>query len=242
MVCLVVNADGVPGEGELASLLRERVPGLKSLVINTNREKTNVILGPTCRTVWGQSYITDTLCGLSFRISPLSFYQVNHDQAERLYTLAGEYAGLTGSETVLDLYCGTGTIGLSMAKRAKRLIGVELVGQAVENAGANAAINGIQNAQFRCADAAEAAAQLKEEGIRPDVVVLDPPRKGCGSSLIDTVASMGPDRVVYVSCDPATLARDLALFQKQGYEPQRLTPLDMFPRTAHVETVVMLSR
>lgn len=242
MVCLVVNADGVPGEGELASLLRERVPGLKSLVINTNREKTNVILGPTCRTVWGQSYITDTLCGLSFRISPLSFYQVNHDQAERLYTLAGEYAGLTGSETVLDLYCGTGTIGLSMAKRAKRLIGVELVGQAVENAGANAAINGIQNAQFRCADAAEAAAQLKEEGIRPDVVVLDPPRKGCGSSLIDTVASMGPDRVVYVSCDPATLARDLALFQKQGYEPQRLTPLDIFPRTAHVETVVMLSR
>lgn len=242
MACLVVNAGGVPGEAELAALLRKRVPGLKSFVININREKTNVILGPMCRTVWGQGYITDKLCGLSFRISPLSFYQVNHDQAERLYTLAGQYAGLTGSETVLDLYCGTGTIGLSMAKRAKRLIGVELVGQAVENARENAALNGIENAQFRCADAAEAAEQLKAEGIRPDVVVLDPPRKGCGASLIDIVASMQPDRVVYVSCDPATLARDLVLFREQGYEPRELTPVDMFPRTAHVESVVLMSR
>lgn len=242
MVCLVVNADSVPGETNLAALLRERVPGLKSFVINTNREKTNVILGPKCRTVWGQGYITDTLCGLSFRISPLSFYQVNHDQAELLYTLAGRYAGLTGSETVLDLYCGTGTIGLSMAKRAKRLVGVELVAQAVENARENAALNGIENAEFRCADAAEAAKQLKAEGIRPDVVVLDPPRKGCGATLIDTVASMEPERVVYVSCDPATLARDLALFCGKGYQPRELTPVDMFPRTAHVETVCLLSR
>ena len=242
MVCVVVNGNGVHQEPELVELLRKNVPGLKSVIINVNRERTNVVLGKKCRTVWGEDTITDMLCGLKFHISPLSFYQVNRDQAERLYTIAGEYAGLTGGETLLDLYCGTGTIGLSMAKKAGKVIGVEIVEQAVEDAKRNAERNGIANAEFLCADAAKAADMLKNRGVRPDVVVLDPPRKGCDSSLIETVVKMGPERVVYVSCDPATLARDLKIFAQQGYVPKELTPVDMFPRTSHVETVVMMSR
>ena len=242
MVCVVVNGNGVHDEEGLADLLEKRVPGLKSFVINVNREKTNVILGSKFRTIRGQDYITDILCGLRFRISPQSFYQVNPRQAERLYNLAGKYAGLTGTETVLDLYCGTGTIGLSMAKQAKHVIGVEVVEQAVEDAKKNAAENGIENAEFLCADAAKAADMLKNRGVRPNVVVLDPPRKGCDSALIDTVAEMAPERVVYVSCDPATLARDIKLFAPHGYKPMEATPVDMFPRTAHVETVVLMSR
>ena len=242
MVCGVVNGNGVHYEPELVELLRKNVPGLKSVIINVNREKTNVVLGKKCRTVWGEDTITDILCGLEFHISPMSFYQVNRDQAERLYTVAGEYAGLTGSETLLDLYCGTGTIGLSMAKKAGKVIGVEIVEQAVGDAKRNAENNGIANAEFLCADAAKAADMLKNRGVRPDVVVLDPPRKGCDAALIETVAKMAPARVVYVSCDPATLARDLKLFAEKGYQPQELTPVDMFPRTAHVETVVLMSR
>lgn len=242
MVCLVVNGNGVHDEAELAELLKERVAGLKSVIINSNREKTNVVLGRKCRTVWGSDYITDTLCGLKFHISPLSFYQVNRTQAERLYAIAAQYAELTGRETLLDLYCGTGTIGLSMAKRAKRLIGVEVVEQAVEDARKNAALNGIENAEFLCMDAAKAASMLKDRGEHPNVVVLDPPRKGCDADLIETVVTMLPERVVYVSCDPATLARDLKLFASKGYVPQVLTPVDMFPRTAHVECVVLMSR
>lgn len=242
MACVVVNGNGVHNEPELAGLLKQKVPGLKSVVINSNREKTNVILGRKCRTVWGDDFITDRLCGLNFRISPLSFYQVNPGQAELLYGLAGRYAGLTGKETVLDLYCGTGTIGLSMAKNAGRVIGVEIVEQAVEDAKKNAAENGIGNAEFFCADAAKAADMLKNRGIRPDVVVLDPPRKGCDPALIGTVAEMAPPRVVYVSCDPATLARDLKLFAQYGYKTMEVTPVDMFPRTAHVEAAVQLQR
>ena len=242
MVCVVVNGNGVHNEPELAALLRRKVPGLKSIIINSNREKTNVVLGKKCRTVWGSDFITDRLRGLSFRISPLSFYQVNPKQAERLYALAGQYAGLAGKETVLDLYCGTGTIGLSMAKDAGRVIGVEIVEQAVEDAKKNAAENGIGNAEFFCADAAKAADLLKNRGIRPDVIVLDPPRKGCDPALIGTVAEMAPARVVYVSCDPATLARDLKLFAQYGFKTMEVTPVDMFPRTAHVETVVLMSR
>lgn len=242
MACVVVNGNGVHAEAELADLLEKRVPGLKSVVINVNREKTNVILGEKCRTVRGQDFITDVLCGLRFRISPLSFYQINPHQAERLYGLAGQYAGLTGKETVLDLYCGTGTIGLSMAKNAGRVIGVEIVEQAVEDAKKNAAENGIENAEFLCADAAKAADMLKNRGVRPDVVVLDPPRKGCDPQLIETVAGMEPPRVVYVSCDPATLARDIKLFALKGYKTMEVTPVDMFPRTAHVECVVLMTR
>ncbi len=242
MVCIVVNGNGVHHEPELVELLRKEVPGLKSVIINVNREKTNVILGKKNRTVWGGDHITDILCGLKFNISPMSFYQVNRDQAERLYAIAGEYAALTGSETLLDLYCGTGTIGLSMADKAGKVIGVELVPQAVEDAKKNAALNGIHNAEFLCMDAAKAAAMLSGRGEKPDVIILDPPRKGCDSELIETVVQMTPKRVVYVSCDPATLARDLKLFASKGYEPQAAIPVDMFPRTAHVETVVLMSR
>lgn len=242
MACVVVNGNGVHNEPELAALLQRKVPGLASVAVNSNREKTNVILGRKCRTVWGSDFITDRLCGLSFRISPLSFYQVNPRQAERLYGLAGQYAGLTGREAVLDLYCGTGTIGLSMAKDAGRVIGVEIVEQAVGDAKKNAAENGIGNAEFLCADAVKATDLLKSRGIRPDVVVLDPPRKGCDPALIATVAQMAPARVVYVSCDPATLARDLKLFAQYGFKTMEVTPVDMFPRTAHVECVALMSK
>lgn len=242
MVCVVVNGNGLKGEDSLAELLRRRVDGLKSVLINSNREDTNVVLGRRFRTVWGQDFLTDRMCGLQFRISPVSFYQVNHAQAEKLYALAGEYAGLTGKETVLDLYCGTGTIGLSMASRAGRIIGVEAVEQAVENARENAALGGIENAEFLCKDAAEAAQLLAQRGEQPDVVVLDPPRKGCSPELIHTVADMAPSRIVYVSCDPATLARDLKLFLELGYAIGPITPVDLFPRTKHTETIVKLCR
>lgn len=242
MVCVVVNGNGVHKEPELVKLLRKKVPGLKSVVINSNRERTNVVLGKKSRVVWGQDHITDRLCGLEFHISPLSFYQVNRTQAERLYQKAAEYADLTGKETLLDLYCGTGTIGLSMAGSAGRVIGVEVVAQAVEDARENAVRNGIENAEFFCGDAAEAAAKLRARGEKPDVVILDPPRKGCAPELLETVAQMQPQRVVYVSCDPATLARDLKRLAELGYEPQELTPVDMFPRTAHVESVVFLNK
>jgi 23S rRNA (uracil1939-C5)-methyltransferase len=242
MVCVVVNGNGVHFEPELVEILKKNVPGLKSVIINVNRDKTNVVLGKKCRTVWGSDFITDTLCGLKFNISPMSFYQINRDQAERLYTIAGEYAGLTGNETLLDLYCGTGTIGLSMAKDAGHVIGVELIEQAVEDAKKNAELNGIENAEFLCMDAAKAASMLSNRGVRPDAVVLDPPRKGCDADLIETVAKMAPKRVVYVSCDPATLARDLKLFALKGYEPKVITPVDMFPRTAHTECCSLLCR
>ncbi|WP_283610514.1 23S rRNA (uracil(1939)-C(5))-methyltransferase RlmD [Faecalispora anaeroviscerum] len=241
MVCIVVNGNGLKGEDSLAELLRQRVDGLKSVLINNNREDTNVVLGRRFRTVWGQDFLTDEMCGLRFRISPISFYQVNHAQAERLYALAGEYAGLTGKETVLDLYCGTGTIGLSMASRAGRVIGVESVEQAVANARENAQLNGIENAEFLCGDAVEAAQLLVQRGERPDVVVLDPPRKGCSPELVRTVADMTPSRIVYVSCDPATLARDLKLFHELGYAAGPATPVDMFPRTKHVEAIILMT-
>ena len=242
MACVVVNGNGVHKEDELVRLLRENVPGLKSVMVNSNRERTNVVLGKKNRVVWGQDHITDRLCGLDFHISPLSFYQVNRTQAERLYQQAADYAGLTGKETVLDLYCGTGTIGLSMAKKAKRVIGVEVVAPAIEDAHKNAERNGIVNAEFLCADAAEAAAKLEARGERPDVIIIDPPRKGCAPELLHTVVQMNPERMVYVSCDPATLARDMRILAELGYAPQELTPVDMFPRTAHVETVAVLSR
>ena len=220
--------------------LTAREPAVVSMMINVNRDDTNVILGDTVYPLWGQDTITDELCGLRFRLSPLSFYQVNHDQAERLYRLAAEAAGLTGKETLLDLYCGTGTIGLSMADKAGQIIGVEIAPSAVEDAQKNAADNGIANARFLCADAARAAAQLSDEGIRPDVVVVDPPRKGCDESVLNAIAAMMPKRVVYVSCDPATLARDLKLLEDKGYRTEWVTPVDMFPRTPHVECVALL--
>lgn len=241
MACVVVNGRELPHWEALLHQLRREIPNLVSLQLNCNRRETNVILGGETHVLWGRDAIEDTLLGMRLRISPHAFYQVNHAQTEQLYRLAGEAAGLTGRETVLDLYCGTGTIGLSMAKGAGQIIGLESVPQAVEDARENAKRNGIFNAQFHCADAAEGAQMLEQNGIRPDVIVLDPPRKGCDAQLIGCTVRMRPDRIVYISCDPATLARDLALFQQQGYTVRRVTPVDLFPRTAHVETVVLLS-
>lgn len=243
MVCIVVNAGGIPNEQELVKHLTENVPQIKSIIINVNREKTNVIYGRKCRTVYGDDYITDTLCGLNFRISPLSFYQVNHDQAQKLYGIAKQEAKLSGDEVLLDLYCGTGTIGLSMANNVKKLIGVEIVEQAVEDAKRNAEQNGITNAEFLCADATQAAQLLVKRGEKPDIVVVDPPRKGCDEAVLKTIATqMQPERIVYISCDPATLARDLKKLSEYGYSVGPVTPVDMFSRTAHVESVVCLTR
>lgn len=241
MVCYVVNGNGLKQEDLLVKMLREALPNLKTVVINSNREKTNVILGKKNRVAYGSGYITDVLCGLKFKISPFSFWQVNRAQAERLYFKAKEYADLRGNETLLDLYCGTGTIGLTMAGDCKQLIGVEIIDDAVTDAVSNAEANGINNARFICADAPEAAEQLRKEGIKPDAVILDPPRKGCGEELVKTIAKMSPSRVVYVSCDPATLARDLKYFAENGYITREVTPCDMFPRTAHVESVALLT-
>ncbi len=242
MVCLVCTSGKLPQTEWLVDSLKQALPNLSSVMVNLNRRDTNVVLGDTSFVLYGNAYITDTLCGMTFRLSPLSFYQVNRDQAELLYQKAAEEAALTGTETVLDLYCGTGTIGLSMADKAKSLIGVEIVEAAVADARLNAQANGVTNARFITADAAKAAVQLEREGIRPDVVIVDPPRKGCDETLIDAVSRMAPDRIVYVSCDPATLARDLKRFSERGYQTVRVTPVDMFPRTAHVETVAALKR
>ncbi len=242
MVCIVVNGDKIPCESELADRFTRTLPAVKSIIINSNKEKTNVIVGKKFRTIYGEDYISDELCGLKFLLSPQSFYQVNRTQAQRLYGIAKDYANLQGDETLIDLYCGTGTIGLSMSKACKELIGVEIVPKAIEDAKKNAKLNGVENARFICADAKDAATQLESEGVKPDVIILDPPRKGCDAELIRTVVSMSPSRVVYVSCDPATLARDLKLFAELGYITQEVTPVDMFSRTAHVESVALLSR
>ncbi len=241
MVCLVINGDTLKQQDKLINSLKENIDGLKSVVINSNKEKTNVIIGVSNKALYGDKYIIDNLCGLNFRISPNSFYQVNHNQAERLYNKAKEYAGLTGRETLVDLYCGTGTIGLSMAKDCKRLIGVEIVPEAIEDAKLNGEINNIENAEFICEDSAKCGERLNKENLKPDVIVVDPPRKGLTKGLIDSIYDMSPNRVVYVSCDPGTLARDLKYFAEKGYEVREITPFDLFPRTSHVETVVMLS-
>ena len=242
MVCYVVNGNGLKQEDRLVQMLKAELPQLKTVIINSNREKTNVILGSKNRIAYGSGYITDVLCGLQFKISPFSFWQVNRAQAEKLYHKAREYACLSGEEVLLDLYCGTGTIGLTMANHCKQLIGVEIIEDAVRDAEQNARMNGIKNARFICADAPKAAAELKSEGLKPDVVILDPPRKGCGEELVKTVAQMQPKRVVYVSCDPATLARDLKFFDEYGYQTNEVTPCDMFPKTAHVESVAALTK
>ncbi|MEI6578148.1 MAG: 23S rRNA (uracil(1939)-C(5))-methyltransferase RlmD [Eubacteriales bacterium] len=242
MVCAVMNGRDFQYERELISTLLDKEPNIKSIVINKNKADTNVILGEKCKTIWGQDFITDELCGLKFQISPLSFYQVNPEGAKILYEKAAEYAALTGKETVLDLYCGAGSIGLTLAAKAKEIIGVEIVPRAVADAKTNAQINGIKNARFICSDANEAAQILEQEGTKPDVVVLDPPRKGCAADLLQTIAKMEPGKIVYVSCDPATLARDCAVLSELGYKVQKVAPVDMFPRTGHSEVVVSLRR
>ena len=241
LCCLLVNGRGVPREVELVRALRRAEPNLAGIVLGVNEKHNNVILGDSYRTLWGEDFLSDTLCGLTFRLSVPSFYQVNPAQTEVLYGKALEFAGLTGAETVLDLYCGIGTISLVMARKAGMVWGAEVVPQAVDDTIANARRNHIENARFLCADAGEAARYLEGEGVRPDVVCVDPPRKGLAEDVVDTIADMGPERVVYVSCDPGTLGRDVKRFAGRGYTLKKAVAVDMFPRTAHVETVVLLS-
>ena len=242
LCCVVVNGNKVPREPELAAYVTTAVPHTVGVLLNSNTRRGNVVLGDKYRTLFGRNYLMDTLCGLEFKLSMPSFYQVNRDQAEVLYGKALEFAGLTGNETVLDLYCGIGTITLCLAKAAKRVIGAEIVPPAIRDAKENALRNHIENAEFFCGDAADIAAKLESDGLRPDVVTVDPPRKGLAPEVIASVAAMGPEKVVYVSCDPATLGRDVKIFREFGYEAKRAAAVDMFPGTAHVETVVLLSK
>ena len=243
MVVLVINGNTLPHSRELTNALLSLLgESLKSFQININTKQTNVILGDKNIVLYGSPYITDILCGVKIRLSPFTFYQVNHDMAEMLYKKAAEYAE-PENKSVIDLYCGAGTIGLSMADSAKHVIGVEIIPEAVDDARENAKINGIKNAEFICGDAKSAAAELAVRATHADVVILDPPRKGCDKELLYTVANdFSPERIVYVSCDPATLARDIKTLTEVGYIPKEYTVFDMFPRTAHVETVVSLSR
>ena len=241
MVCLVVNGTNLPHEEALIAALTG-IPGMASITLNTNTEKTNVIMGRKQRLLWGHPYIEDTIGAVRFRISPLSFFQVNPLQTEKLYGKALEYAGLTGEETVWDLYCGIGTISLFLAQRAKKVCGVEIVPAAIEDARKNAALNGFTNAEFFVGKAEEVLPEkYKTEGITADVIVVDPPRKGCEESVLTTMIQMQPKRIVYVSCDSATLARDLKYLCENGYTLQKCCPVDMFGNSVHVETVVLLS-
>ena len=242
LCCVVINGRQAPREPELAAYVCATVPHTAGVLVNSNTKRGNVILGEKYRTLWGRDYLMDTLCGLEFKLSVPSFYQVNRDQAEALYGKALDYAGLTGRETVLDLYCGIGTISLCLARRAGHVIGAEVVPQAIEDARANALRNGVTNAEFFCGDAGEVAARLAGQGVRPQVICVDPPRKGLAPEVPAVLASMAPDRIVYVSCDPATLARDVKRLEELGYRAVQAQPVDLFPRTAHVETVVLLSK
>lgn len=242
LCCVLVNGKTLPHESELVEALRSAEPNLKGVVLGINEKKSNVILGDSYRTLWGQDYLMDTLRGLSFRLSVPSFYQVNAPQAEILYGLALDFAALTGKETAVDLYCGTGTITLCLAQQARRVIGAEIVPQAIEDAKENAKRNSIDNVEFFCGDASAIAARLANQGICPDVITVDPPRKGLAEDVISSVAQMAPVRVVYVSCDPATLARDVKRFAGWGYTVQRAAAVDLFPRTPHIETVVLLTK
>ena len=243
MLCLVVNGKALPNEKEIVDKLCSEFPEIVSIIVNENKENTNVVLGKSFRTVFGKSYIEDVLCGLRFRISPESFYQVNREGAELLYTLAEKKAELNGEQTLVDLYCGTGTIGLSMVRKARTLTGIEIVEKAVECAKQNAKENGIENAEFFCADAGKASSILHAtHGKLPDVIIIDPPRKGSTRELAECIAELRVPRVVYISCEPTTLARDCTYFRELGYEIGEVQPLDMFPRTGHVESVVCLKR
>ena len=241
LVCLVCNGRKLPHANVLIEKLKA-VSGFTSLVLAVNTRPGNAILGDEFITLYGPGYIEDTLCGLQFRLSPRSFYQVNHHQAQRLYDAAIAQAQITKEDLVLDLYCGVGTITLAMAKAAGKVIGVEVIEQAVQDAKENALRNNIENAEFFCGDAGKAALELEAKGIRPDVIVVDPPRKGLNADTIEALDKMSPRRIVYVSCDPATLARDVALLKERGYKLQNAMAADLFPRCAHVESIVCLTK
>ena len=245
MVCLVCTRAKLPHAEQLCTALREQFPAISTILLNVNAKNTNVILGSENHILYGPGYIEDTLCGVPVRLGPLSFYQVNTLAAERLYGVAAQYAQLTTDDTLLDLYCGMGTIGLSMAEQCRELIGVEIVPEAIESAKANAARMGeavAAKSRFFCADAGQAATQLAAEGLHPDIVMLDPPRKGCDEATLSAVVRMAPRRVVYVSCNPATAARDAAWLEQNGYHAEKVQPVDLFPRTKHCECVIALSK
>ena len=245
MVCLVCTRAKLPHAEQLCTVLREQFPAISTILLNVNAKNTNVILGSENHILYGPGYIEDTLCGVPVRLGPLSFYQVNTLAAERLYGVAAQYAQLTPDDTLLDLYCGMGTIGLSMADQCRGLIGVEIVPEAIESAKANAARMGeavAAKSRFFCADAGQAATQLAAEGLHPDIVMLDPPRKGCDEATLSAVVRMAPRRVVYVSCNPATAARDAAWLEKNGYHAEKVQSVDLFPRTKHVEAVLLLTK
>ena len=245
MVCLVCTRAKLPHAEQLCTALREQFPAISTILLNVNAKNTNVILGGENHILYGPGYIEDTLCGVPVRLGPLSFYQVNTLAAERLYGVAAQYAQLTPDDALLDLYCGMGTIGLSMADQCRELIGVEIVPEAIESAKANAARMGeavAAKSRFFCADAGQAATQLAAEGLHPDIVMLDPPRKGCDEATLSAVVRMAPRRVVYVSCNPATAARDAAWLEKNGYHAEKVQPVDLFPRTKHVEAVLLLTK
>jgi len=245
MVCLVCTRAKLPHSEELVAQLREQFPAIATILLNVNAKNTNVILGSETHPLYGPGYLEDTLCGVPVRLGPLSFYQVNTLAAEQLYGIAAQYAQLTPDDLLLDLYCGMGTIGLSMVDHCRELVGVEIVPEAIESAKANAARMGdaiATKSRFFCADAGAAATRLAAEGLRPDVIVLDPPRKGCDEATLSAVVKMNPQRVVYVSCNPATAARDAKWLETQGYRTEKVQPVDLFPRTKHVETVCLLSK
>ena len=245
MVCLVCTRAKLPHAEQLCTALREQFPAISTILLNVNAKNTNVILGGENHILYGPGYIEDTLCGVPVRLGPLSFYQVNTLAAERLYGVAAQYAQLTPDDALLDLYCGMGTIGLSMADQCRELIGVEIVPEAIESAKANAARMGeavAAKSRFFCADAGQAATQLAAEGLHPDIVMLDPPRKGCDEATLSAVVRMAPRRVVYVSCNPATAARDAAWLEQNGYHAEKVQPVDLFPRTKHCECVLLMSK
>ncbi len=242
MVVLVTRTKELSHKEEFVSLIRENIKGIKSIIQNVNNKKTNVILGEENITLFGEDHISDYIGDFKFNISPLSFFQVNPIQTEVLYSKAMEYAGLTGKETVFDAYCGAGTISLFLSQKAKKVYGVEIVEQAIEDARVNAKENNIDNVEFIVGKSEEVIPELIEKGIKADVMVVDPPRKGCEKSLLESIGKMQPDRIVYVSCDPGTLARDLAILEGEGYRTVEVQPVDMFPQGAHVECVVKLSR
>ena len=242
MVCLVINGEKLPHAEKLVDKLC-KIPGMTSITISVNKAKTNVIMGNEIKLLWGQTYITDYIGNVKYQISPLSFYQVNPVQTEKLYGLALDYADLNGNETVWDLYCGIGTISLFLAQKAKFVRGVEIVPAAIENAKENAKLNGLENTEFFVGKAEEVLPrEYKKNGVYADVIVVDPPRKGCDETLLETMVEMNPERIVYVSCDSATLARDLKYLCERGYELRKVCPVDQFGMTVHVETVVLLSQ
>lgn len=242
MLCIVATGENIPKQKEFIEYITLLYPQIKSIVININKKDTNVILGDKCNYIYGDGYINDIICGIKVRISPLAFYQVNKKQAEKLYNKALEFAKLTKDDILFDLYCGTGTIGLAAAKYVKQIIGVEIIPQAIEDAKINAKINNINNALFICDDCKGAVKKLKQQGISPDIIIVDPPRKGCDIDVITSICDLLPDRIIMVSCNPATAARDCRLLVEFGYTVEKYMPFDLFPNTAHVECVVLMSR